>query len=52
MTDPDEEMAELDRKREELAKKNPDIGPLIAEDPTGEEDSEPSPLGAVFGSGS
>jgi hypothetical protein len=45
-------MAELDRKREELSRKNPDIGPLIAESPEDAEDTEPSPLGSVFGAGS
>lgn len=48
----DLELAELDRKREELSKQNPDIGPLIAETPADPEDSEASPLGSVFGSGS
>jgi hypothetical protein len=51
--EPDEvpTMSELDRKREELARQNPDIGPLIAQTPGGEDDPE-SQVGSVFGSGS
>lgn len=50
-TDEDPTMAELDRKREELSKENPDIGPLIAEPPAGD-DAPDAQVGTVFGSGS
>jgi hypothetical protein len=49
--DEDPEMAELDRKREELKKAHPDIGPLIAQAPGGDDEPE-SQVGTVFGSGS
>jgi hypothetical protein len=51
--DPDDDptMEELDHKRERLSKKNPDIGPLIAQTPGGDEEPE-SQVGTVFGSGS
>lgn len=47
----DQTIEELDRRRDELSRKNPDIGPLIAQTPTGD-DSPESQVGTVFGSGS
>ncbi len=44
-------MDELDRKREELSSKHPDIGPLIAQTPGGDDEPE-AQVGTVFGSGS
>lgn len=48
----DPELAELDRKREELAKKNPDRAPMVADTPGIDEELSRTQTGTVFGSGS
>ncbi|HYN99562.1 MAG TPA: hypothetical protein VEU28_07785 [Actinomycetota bacterium] len=53
MSEPEDvELAELDRKREELAKQNPDTAPMVADTPDVEEDLRRTQIGTVFGSGS
>jgi hypothetical protein len=50
--EPEPTMDELDRKREELARQNPDNSPMVADTPAIEEDLQRTQAGTVFGSGS
>ena len=54
MPEPEDDptMAELDRRREELRRKNPEVDPLIADTPGMDEELDQTQVGTVFGSGS